>query len=184
MRRHLSCPFKRPGSLGNLVRQRCLGHKYETRNLGAGADCERTIYDKWHNGDPSVVFMDGTHYMAYSATSEPYYKESATIWTACYCASWGDFPGRHSLDQDGSAVVDGGRNGQSGGIHQVCDFHHSCLRHHEGKWKLLVRLLEPSEWRMYGLRGENERGFDAPGAFRVKHDLVKAPLIKTGPIRK
>ncbi|MFN8254443.1 MAG: hypothetical protein U0W24_02060 [Bacteroidales bacterium] len=30
------------------------------------------FWDAWHNGDPSVVFKDGTYYMAYSATSNDF----------------------------------------------------------------------------------------------------------------
>ena len=63
---------------------------------------------------------------------------------------------------------------------QFCDFHRPCLKRHEGKWKLWFDYWNHPNGVCMGY-AENKKAFDAPGAFKVKHDLVKAPLIKNWP---
>ena len=74
-------------------------------------------YDAWHNGDPSVVLRNGKYYMAYSATSKPYFKKKPGPSGRHVIVHYGCcVQGRYTLDQDRASLDDRGGGGAAGSI--------------------------------------------------------------------
>ena len=141
------------------------------------------FYDEWHNGDPSVVLMDGMFYMAYSATSNPRYKESIDhLDGMLLCIMGATSPdGIHWEKTQAPLLIENedARTAPTTNT-QPCDFHRPSLMRHEGKWRLWFDYWNHPSGVCMGY-AENTNSFDAPDGFKITHDLQEQPLIKNWP---
>ncbi len=140
-------------------------------------------YDAWHNGDPAVVYHDGRYYMAYSATSKPYYKKSHDHLDGqllCIMGAVSD-NGIHWQKTEQPLLIesDVAKYAETTDEH-ICDFHRPSLMRHEGKWKLWFDYWNHPGGVCMGY-AENTGAFGDADGFQIKHDLKKAPLIKNWP---
>ncbi|MFI5385852.1 MAG: hypothetical protein ACHQ50_06995 [Fimbriimonadales bacterium] len=135
-------------------------------------------YDNWHNGDPSVVWKDGSFVMAYSATGAPLAHDVA------------GYPNKMVLCIMGATSPDGIqwkkterplliRAGDSADPspepERIGDFNRPCLRWDGDRWKLWFDYWIPGRGCCLGY-AENVSGFAKPGGFKIKHDLSR-PLM-------
>ncbi|HOJ34001.1 MAG TPA: hypothetical protein PKY35_06635 [Candidatus Hydrogenedentes bacterium] len=135
-------------------------------------------YDEWHNGDPSVIWKDGTYYMAYSATSKPYYKKSKDHLDGMLLCIMGatSTDGIHWQKTPQPLLIEPKEVQEAESTSQsLCDFHRPSLMWDEGRWKLWFDYWVPGTGVCMGY-AENDGAFDKPNGFQIRHVLGE-PLI-------
>lgn len=140
-------------------------------------------YDAWHNGDPSVVLRNGKYYMAYSATSKPYFKKSRDHLDGMLLCIMGAVSrdGIHWTKTEHPLMIEEEAVQQAASVSEhSCDFHRPSLMWDKGEWRLWFDYWSPPHGLCMGC-AENPGVFDQPGGFQVVHDLRNAPLIKNWP---
>ena len=147
--------------------------------LAADEDRE---YGAWHIGDPSVVFKDGTYYMAYSSTSLPDFrpmkKHNDGMLLCVMGATSKDGISWKKTDQPllieppevRQATSDAGWTG---------DYHRPSLLWDEGKWRLWFDYWHPTQGVCMGY-AENTGGFGQKEGFEIIHSGTE-PLIVNWP---
>jgi hypothetical protein len=168
--------------------------------LYASTDSVNHYYDTFHAGDPSVVYRDGTYYMAYSATSKAFTDPNSPdpILPPDFSnKAIEGYPSRMIQCINGATSADG--------IHwtktdkplliaavdnkyppdpcpkRIGDFHRPCLRWDDsaGKWKLYFDYYNASIGGGNMGQAENKGDFRT-GKFEFVHDLNK-PLLTNWP---
>ena len=137
-------------------------------------------YDAWHNGDPSVVYREGRYYMAYSATSKPFFKESRDHLDGQLLCIMGAVSedGVQWTKTDQPLLIESEAAQRAATTEEhVCDFHRPSLMWEDGKWRLWFDYWNHPHGVCMGY-AENTGAFDHPGGFQVMHDLRAEPLIK------
>lgn len=136
-------------------------------------------YDAWHNGDPSVVFHEGRYFMAYSATSKPYVKQSHDHLEGMLLCIMGatSEDGIHWTKTNQPLLIESttAQHAATTSEH-ACDFHRPSLMRDGGKWKLWFDYWSYPDGVCMGY-AENDQAFEQPDGFKPVHDLRK-PLIK------
>ncbi len=139
-------------------------------------------YEAWHVGDPSVVFRDGTFYMAYSATSKHFGQVAGYPSTMVQCVmgatskdgvNWTKTE-QPLLIRAGDAAKPRPEPGRIG------DFHRPCLRFEKGRWRLWFDYWLPGKGVCVGYAEAKKDQFVQKGAFKIKHDLKK-PVLEQWP---
>lgn len=141
------------------------------------------FYDEWHNGDPSVVFRDGTYYMAFSSTSKDFgsarRKGHPNNMLLCVMGATSkdgitwiktEQPLLIESPEAQDPASDGGWIG---------DFHRPSLMWEDGRWRLWFDYWYTGHGLCMGY-AENTGGFTEAGGFKPAHDLTK-PLIVNWP---
>lgn len=136
-------------------------------------------YDSGHNGDPSVVYKNGTYYIAYSATSERFPQPVA------------GYPSQRVLCVMGATSIDGIhwtkipyplliRAGDDAAPvpepDRIGDFHRPCLVWDNGRWKMWFDYWVPSKGICLGY-AENTGDFAQMGGFVIQHAPAQPLLV-------
>ena len=139
-------------------------------------------YDAWHNGDPSVVYKDGTLFMAYSATSkvfDPPRKGHPNGMLLCVMGATST-DGIHWTKSNQPLLIEAKEeqnpNSDEGWIG---DYHRPCLRWEEERWRMWFDYWLPGKGVCMGY-AENAGIFDAKDGFQIQHDL-KTPMLTQWP---
>ncbi|MEM7393397.1 MAG: hypothetical protein AAF492_13720, partial [Verrucomicrobiota bacterium] len=138
-------------------------------------------YEAWHVGDPSVVLLDGTFHMAYSATSRHFGPRDGYPATMVQCVMGAvSRDGIHWTRTEEPLLI---RREDSPDPrpepNRIGDFHRPSLHREEGRWRLWFDYWLPGKGVCMGY-AENKNAFTEAGGFRIQHDLEK-PLLENWP---
>lgn len=140
-------------------------------------------YDEWHNGDPSVVVKDGVYYMALSSTSRDFsrpVKGHPNKMLLCIMGATSSDGLRWTKTAQPLLIEPPEVQNPATDENWLGDYHRPSLLWDNNRWRLWFDYWHPTKGVCMGY-AENEGAFDAPGAFRIKHDLMAAPMIPNWP---
>ena len=139
-------------------------------------------YEAWHVGDPSVVFKDGTFYMAYSATSKHFGQVAGYPSTMVQCVMGATSKdGINWTKTEQPLLIRAGDTAKpKPEPGRIGDFHRPCLRFEKGRWRLWFDYWLPGKGVCVGYAEAKKGQFAQKGAFKIKHDLKK-PVLEQWP---
>ena len=129
-------------------------------------------YEDWHVGDPSVVFVAGKYYMAYSATSKPFSKREGYPANMVQCVMGAVSENGIQWETTDEPLLIRGQDTadpkpESG---RIGDFHRPSLRRIDRKWRLWFVYWLPGKGICMGY-AENGGDFTHTRDFKIQHDL-------------
>ncbi len=142
---------------------------------------QEEFYDKWHAGDPSVVYKDGVYFMALSATSEEFDEKAGYPSQMVQCIMGAvSVDGINWKKTKKPLLIDSYVFPPKANSKRIGDFHRPSLMWDDGKWKLWFDYWNGQSGSVCMGYAENKSDFFEEGAFQIKHD-INEPLLTNWP---